>query len=253
MATLDATQRRDVYIENDSSGFSIIPSYALDRIIADDRQNDRAIALDHQAVLMALYGDDSFPARLVVGGTLSEDETAEWLARVTWKLSIPSGSVLLCGGFDPRTLSAWRDRNDDWEGMVHALDVPPGDYLVDVYTYRPTINGRFIEDKWPTKLGTWFRQDHAGRAYPAWMVNELELAPELDPGHEDEWGDSRDADRSVDDGMEYSIGYLVHLRPWDESAALSPLPDDGWFLPEEGARVPPRCPLGLPTNARPHD
>jgi hypothetical protein len=142
MPTHDATQRRDVFIENDSSGFSIIPSSALDRVIADDRQNDRAIVLDNQAVLMALYGDDSFPARLLVGGSLDADEQAEWLARVSWKLRIPSGTVLLCGGFDPRALTAWRDRGDDWEGTVHALDVPPGDYSADVYTYRATINGR---------------------------------------------------------------------------------------------------------------
>jgi hypothetical protein len=251
MPTHDATQRRDVYIQNDSSGFSIVPSSALDRIIEDHRQNDQSIVLEHQAMLMALYGDDSFPARLVVGGALSADEEAEWLARASWKLSIPSGTVLLCGGFDPRTLTAWRDSGDDWEGTVHALDVPSGDYRAEVYTYRATINGRFLEDEWPVKLGAWFRREHAGKPYPAWMINELEIAPELDPGHEKEWSESGNHDRAVDESLEYVIGYLVHLSPWDDSAELSPLPDDGWFMAEEGARVPTRCPLGLRTDARP--
>ncbi len=253
MLTKDATMRRDIYIQNDSSGFSIIAASAVDRIIADDRQNDPAIVLDYQAILMSLYGDDSFPARLVVGGSLSQDEEAQWLARATWKLSVPNGQILLCGGFDPRGLSAWRDEGDDWEGTLHALDVPAGAYRVDVYTYRPTINGRFLEDSWPIKLGTWFRKEHAGTPYPAWMVNELELSPELDPGHEKEWSESGSSGRTVDESLEHTIGYLVHLQPWDDTTELSPLPDDGWFMPEEGARVPPRCPLGLPTDARPQE
>lgn len=253
MATQDAMLRSDVYIQNDSSGFSIVPSSAVDRIIADDRNNDRAIVLDHQAMLMALYGDDSFPARLVVGGSLTADEDAEWIARATWKLRVSTGTVLLCGGFDPRTLSDWRETGDDWEGAVHALDVPAGDYLVDVYTYRPTINGRFIEESWPMPVGAWFRKEHPGRDYPGWLVDELEQMPDLDPGHEAEWSEGDGPVHLVDESRRRVIGYLVHMQPWDASATLSTVPEDGWFEPEAGARVPPRFPLGLPTDARPED
>jgi hypothetical protein len=55
--------RRDVYVSNDSGALSVIPSSALDRIIADGRENDLAIVRDHQALLLLLAGDDSFPAR----------------------------------------------------------------------------------------------------------------------------------------------------------------------------------------------
>jgi hypothetical protein len=250
MHTQRAGTRRDVYIQNDSSGFSIVPSSAVDRVIEDDRRDDLAIVRDHQAILMMLYGDDSFPARLVVGGSLTEDEDAEWLSRVTWRLNVPCGQLLLCGGFDPRTLVDWRDTGDDWEGTVQAFDVPPGEYLVDVYTYRPTINGRFLEDSWPLPLGAWFRKEHPGRAYPGWLFDELETIPELDPNHEDEWSDSSAVDRDVEEGRRHVIGYLVHLRQWDAQATLTELPEDGWFAPENGARVPLRFPLGLPTDAR---
>ena len=254
MTVPSAESRRNVYVQNDSGGFSIVPSAAVDRIIEADRNDDLSIVVDHQAILISLYGDDSFPARVLVGGSLTVDEDAEWIARATWKLNVPCGKVLLCGGFDPRALAAWRDHGNDWDGTVQPLEVPPGKYLVDVYTYRQTINGRFLDESWPVPLGKWFRREHADKPYPAWLVEELFISPELDPGHEEFWSTSPDEIRtkiSVDDTLEYTIGYLVHLRPWDPGAKLSKLPGDGWFEAESGARVPARCPLGLITEARP--
>jgi hypothetical protein len=257
MTKVSSELRRDVYIQNDSSGFSVVACAALDRIIEDDRHDDRAVVLDHQAVLLALDGDDSFPARLVLGGALTAEEDAEWIAHITWKLRVPDGRLLLCGGFDPRLLTAWRATGNDWDGSLHLFDIPPDDYQVDVYLYRPTINGRFLEDAWPRKLGAWFREAHPGRPYPAWLIEELRIAPELDPGHEHEWEEVSDEDIrarvAVDDGQEYVLGYLVHLQPWQAGAQLSPVPDHGWFLRDQGARVPARFPLGLTTDARPRE
>lgn len=84
---------------------------------------------------------------------------------------------------------------------TRALDVPAGDYRVDLYTHRPSISGRFLEDAWPRTVAAWFRQEHPGRPWPAWLAEELET----------------------------------------------------FFEPEAGARVPPRCPLGLPSDAMPSD
>ena len=254
MSAPSTESRRDVYVQNDSGGFSIVPFSALDRIIEDDRNDDLSIVVDHQAILIMLYGDDSFPARVVLGGGLTADEDAEWIARATWKLNVPCGKVLLCGGFDPRLLAAWRDQGNDWDGSVQPLDVPPGNYLVDLYTYRQTISGRFLDEKWPTPLGKWFRRDYPGRRFPAWLVEELQVSPELDPGHEQVWSKSLEEIRSsieVDDSIGYTVGYLVHLQPWNAQAKLSKLPVDGWFEPETGERVPARCPLGLISEARP--
>jgi hypothetical protein len=251
-----AAFRTDVYIENDSGGFSVIPSSALERIIKDDRNNDRAIVEAYQAMLMMLHGDDSFPARLVVGFELTEEEDLEWIARATWRLSIPCGRLLLCGGFDPRILAGWLEGSDSyWAQTVRAIDVPAGDFVVDLYTHRRTISGRFLEEEWPMPLGAWFRKEHPDEPFPAWMAEELEQLPELDPGHESDWANRREAERAgrllVAPTPENVIGYLVHLRPFDSGITLSALPDDGWFEPETGSRVPPRCPIGLSTMASP--
>jgi hypothetical protein len=253
MTTQATEARRDVYIENDSGGFSVVPSSAVDRIIEDDRRSDRAIVTAHQALLLQLHGDDSFPARLVVGGPLSADEDVEWIARVTWRLDVPCGRLLLCGGFDPRAFAGWREDDENWLRTTHALAVPPGDYRVDVYTHRPTISGRFLEDAWPRPAAAWFRHEHSGRPWPAWLAEELESDPEPDAGHEEEWGDGRRPAWGVDESRRNVIGYLVHLRQWDGTAVPTPLPPDGWFEPETGARVPARCPLGLPSDAMPYE
>jgi hypothetical protein len=249
--------RHDVYIENDSSGFSVIPSSAVADIILDGRDDDRRFALEQRALLLILNGDDSFAARLVANENLSAEEDAEWVACARWRLDVPCGRILLCGGFDPRVLEDWAEGRDHFPGCVHAIDVPAGHYNVDLYTHRPTASGRVIEESWPLPLGAWFRRDYPGEPFPQWMAEEFEQIPEFDPGHEDDWENFdaalRAARLAVSERLSDVIGYLIHLRPFSPESPLSALPDDGWFEIETGARVPPRCPRGLATGARPAD
>ena len=53
--------RRDVYIENDSGGFSVLAADAVDAIIEDQRSDDLQFVAGHKAMLLELYGDDSLP------------------------------------------------------------------------------------------------------------------------------------------------------------------------------------------------
>ena len=63
------------------------------------------------------------------------------------------------------------------------------------------------------------------------LAEELESDPEPDTGHEEEWGDGLRPAWGVDESRRNVIGYLVHLRPWDGTAALTPLPPDGPLQP----------------------
>ena len=69
--------RRDVYIDNDSGGFSVIAASAADAIIADDRSDDVQFASAHQVLLQMLYGDDAMPVRIVVDEPLTVEEEAQ--------------------------------------------------------------------------------------------------------------------------------------------------------------------------------
>lgn len=242
--------RKDVFVANDSGGFSILSSSVVDRAIEDGRQNDVDFVEAGEVILVTLAGDDSFIARVVVGEALSPAEDAEWIARVRRRLKVPCGRLLLCGGYDPDSLASVRD--SDWAegGYVRVIDVAPGEYLVDVYTHLPTMTARFLWEQWDEKIGEWFRREHPGASYPSWLAGELKLSPEEDPGHEKEW---KNLDKSVASGkvkiatepLDW-VGYVVHLQAVDPKAELTPTGADGWFEMDAGLRKPERLPAGLP-------
>src|SRR5688572_15148701 len=154
----ETTMRRDVYIENDSGGLSVIATAAADAIIADGRSDDVGFVEDHQALLLELYGDDSMPVRIVVDEPLTSDEEAQWLARATWRIDAPDGRLLVMGGFDPDVLSWWRDAgapDEDGRGVA-VIAATPGSWRVDLYAHAGSMNGRQILDEAWGPLGAAF-------------------------------------------------------------------------------------------------
>src|SRR5262245_128430 len=137
--------RKDVYVSNDSGGMSVLSSSVLERVIDDSREDDEGFVRRHEAILGSLVGDDSFIARVVVGEGLRPDEASQWIAHYRWALDVPCGKLLVCGGYDPDVLGEWLEAGShDGVGMVQ---VPPGKYLVDGYTYLHSMNGRVILDQ----------------------------------------------------------------------------------------------------------
>jgi hypothetical protein len=248
--------RKDMYVQNDSGGYSLLSSSVVERVIDDARENDGAFVKAHEAILGSLVGDDSFLARVVVGEALSKEEASEWIAHYRWALTVPCGKLLVCGGFDPDVLGSWVEEGEDSRmGGVAVVEVPKGHYLVDVYTYLHTMNGRVIlEREWKTKLGQWFREDHPGRAFPSWVAGELAMFHDEDPGHENEWENLR---KSVEQGklkietdpLDW-VSFLFHLQPFDPKAQLTQPEEGDWFGAGQGLRKPERFPLGVPATVK---
>jgi hypothetical protein len=245
--------RKDVYVDNDSGGMSILSSSVLERVIDDGRENDAQFVTAHEAILASLVGDDSFIARVVVGEPLTKDEQEQWITHYRWALKVPCGKLLVCGGFDPDILGTWIEEGS--ADYVQVVEVPEGEYLVDVYAYLHTMNGRMLlEQEMGEKLGEWFRRDHAGRAYPSWVAGELAMFNEEDPGHEAQWADLAASVASGALKVETSpldwVGFLIHLQPFDGSAELTPPEEEAWFGAGQGLRKPARFPLGIPSDAQ---
>ncbi len=240
--------RQDVFVQNDSGGMSILSSSVVDRAIADALGNAASLAAAHQAILVALAGDDSFIARVVANEPLTRNEQAEWVCRIRTRLEVPCGRLLVCAGFDPRNLGAFKEQGPD--DNVREVRVPPGDYRVDVYTQLPTMTARVLRDRWDEKVGTWFRREHTGKPFPSWLAGELVRCPEDDPGHEKEWEKLKASVTSrkllVDTSTLDWVGYVIHLHAVDE-AELSE-PNRGWFATDTGFRRPARFPMGLPAE-----
>ncbi|HSF05049.1 MAG TPA: hypothetical protein VLG10_04595 [Methylomirabilota bacterium] len=236
-----------MYVENDSGGMSILASSVVDRVLADGRANDASFAAAHEAVLVRLEGDDSFIARVVADEPLTAEEQAQWICRIQTRLKVPGGRLLVCGGFDPRSLEEFKMKGPS--STVREVQVPPGEYRVDVYTQLSTMTGRILRERWDEKIGAWFRRDHRGRPFPSWLAGELSRSPEDDPGHEKEWGKLKPSVASKKLRVETSpldwVGYVIHLQASDDKAQLSPT-DRGWFATDVGFRRPARFPLGLP-------
>lgn len=197
--------RMDVEPENDSGGFSLVAAGAVDEIVADDRANDRQFVDRRLVMLFELVGDDEIAARVVVDEAPSAEERAQVLNQVTGLLDLRGGPLLVCGGFDPRGLDAWRHDAPDRMGNVVPVDVAPGWYRVTVGCTRRTQNGRAI----------------AAGGVEAWLAEDEEEAAD------------DDAQGACD------FGWLIELHRLDGDSPpdvpLTPPDDSGWFAVEAGA------------------
>jgi len=92
--------------------------------------NDVSFAAAHEAVLVALEGDDSFIAGVVANEPLTEEEEKQWICRIRTRLKVPCGRLLVCGGFDPRSLEDFKEQGPRED--MREVRVPPGEYRVDI-------------------------------------------------------------------------------------------------------------------------
>lgn len=242
--------RRDVYIQNDSGGFSVLAADAVDAIIEDGRDDDARFVNEHKAMLIELYGDDSMTVRMVVDEPLTAEEEAQWLARYTWQIETTDGRMLVMGGFDPDVLSSWKEDNDasgDGGGIGEVV-ASPGKWRVDVYAHVGSMNGRAIlTEETDEKPGAAFRRSHGERAFPLWLAKMLEYSGEDDPGHEGLWTDAKasmeSGDLEIDVEGGDAIGFLVHFTRATGDAGKPP--EGAWIGRSANSRIPTVFPLGL--------
>ena len=245
--------RRDVFIDNDSGGFSVLAADAVDAIIEDERSDDLRFVTERKVLLLELYGDDSMPVRIVVDEPLRADEEAQWLARASWQIDTSDGRMLVMGGFDPDVLSSWKDDSGgDGDGPgVAVFSAAPGRWQVDVYAHVGSMNGRAILGEAAEKPGAAFRRSHPGRGFPLWLARMLEFSGDDDPGFEELWQDVpagiAGGELAVDTEGPDAIGFLVHVTR--ANGALSDPPESGWFGRTTNARVPATFPIGLASEA----
>ena len=242
--------RRDVFIQNDSGGFSVVAGDAVDDIIEDGRADDMRFVTGHKALLLELYGDDSMPVRVVVDEPLGPEEEAQWLARASWRIDTSDGRLLLMGGFDPDVLADWKDRDsrgDDLGDAVAAVMAQPGSWRVDVYAHVGSMNGRQILSEAGDAPGAAFRRSHPGQAMPLWLARMLEFSGEEDPGFEDAWREAKASLETgrlaIDTDSGDAIGFLVHFTRSTDPPGNPP--EGGWFARDANARVPEVFPFGL--------
>jgi hypothetical protein len=153
---------RDTLNLSQAPGGGISPDYSGCNI----RSLESVTAFARQGLYMPLmfYSDDGYTARFLLGDA-NDQEAAEWIGRVVWKLDLRSGTM-------------------GCEEL--AIDVPPGEYLVEVCLYLPHGSAGEILDlveKDHESVWDYWMRTRPGRKLPGWLLEDVtcqeeEVVPE---------------------------------------------------------------------------
>lgn len=177
-------------------------------------------------------GDCAFDNAIVVIGDLTEQEENEWIGRITAKLDIPCGKlVVLCGGGEEDFMEAALSGEgfNGYKDYFQIIDVEPGKYLVEILAYVSSMTVDFyFEEGEP--LDEWFHQTRPGADLPKWLQSFKsagfigELSDEL-------------------------VSYILRLSPLLTEPPLPELVDEIGWCGEFEFRRPAICPLGIPRDS----
>ncbi|WP_165251025.1 hypothetical protein [Paludisphaera soli] len=232
--------RTDLDVYNEACGFLIgsasLHGGAYSEAVDGDAEWLAGIAAG-DFLPFELVQDDGFIIRVVIDEPLSAREEDEWVGRTRHKLRVPDGRLVVVGGCQEYLAG------EEMDEFTASLDVPPGDYLAEVYSYYHGVNGEFcLREAGPDEpIAAYFRRTRPGEPFPLWLRDLCADDPRLDPGHEEEW---RDEQVDYDAEKPAHVGFLIHLSPLVEEPA-APAIERGWIAIGQGARRPDACPLGL--------
>jgi predicted DNA-binding WGR domain protein len=246
------TLRKDLYVYNEATGFTITSRRIGGKGWDGGGKEWMKGVRNGDLIPIELVQDDPFVMRVVVGGELDAQEAAEWVGRLDWKLRVPDGNLVVCGGAE-YIMEAFADEEDSFMAeYLRHVKIPRGEYRASVYMYMGGVNGRACMQAArggdePDPLGEWFRRSRPGEKFPAWLHNACVIDPSEDPGHENEW---KGVER-IEDPNKYYVDFLLHLVPLEPGAEVA-MPqlsgeggDAGWFANPNECRVPDTIPLGI--------
>ncbi|WP_165221202.1 hypothetical protein [Aquisphaera insulae] len=238
--------RIDLEVRNEATGFMISSRGLCGHDFSKIEGGDEAwLAATRDGVILPieLAQDEPFLIRVLVNEPLSAQEDAEWIGRSSHRLRIPDGKLEITGGGSE---FLWDDDSDEY---TQTLDIPPGDYLAELYTFLQGVNGIYTFDQSgdPEPLGAYFRRTRPRVPLPLWLRNECCADPDIDPGHSAEW---KHGEFDFETDQPPFLSFLLRLSPFHEEPAAVRL-EEGWVAAGQGARRPAKCPLGIVAEPRP--
>lgn len=213
---------------------------------SEPEQTSKFMIENHAVLAMNLYQDDGYSVRVVMG-ELNTQEQEEWVARVRGKLDLSCGAIVVSGILDEdeeefiNLPSAEEIENGD--GLQCYVEVEPGIYQVEIYSYPPgdlsTGWGQIINPKLfkpqqgiiPESLKDYFLRTRQPQEMTAWIGYEIT---------EDEEQKQEFYQAAVDANY---IDFVIRLSPVIEDLPVPKLADDGAVAWE--FRKPEKCPLGI--------
>ena len=195
------------------------------------------------AMVMELYQDDGFIVK-IVHGPLTDRENADWTARACRRINAECGRILVSsaftgvGDFETQDYAYFEPARHGGNHDTGAfVDVPPGIYRVEVYSYPPGD----LSAAWGTIVRP---ENFRGHGFPDHP--EIESESELDYYHRTRPGEKPPA--WINDGHDetYYINFIVRLIPTEETEEkYSEISKEGLTVWE--FRKPERFPVGIPS------
>ncbi len=222
-------------------------------IWGDNLEQSRDYIVNRKVFIpLNLYQDDGYSVRVKMSD-LTTQEAEEWVARARWQLDLSCGQMVISGIAD--------DEEDAFLEMPSAInteatnnafqcyvDVPPGIYQVEIYSYPPgdlsTGWGQITNPKLfrptadiePEPLADYFLRTRSAEEAPPWIALELTDDPEQKQKFYDQLGENS------------YIDFIVRITPELEDLPCPMLEKDGCVTWE--FRKPNRCPLGIVSSQK---
>lgn len=130
-----AALRRDFYVYNEATGMLVTSARLGGKGWDNGGKAWEKGVRNGDLIPVELVQDGPFVIRVVVGGGLEPQEAEEWVGRLDWKLRVPDGDLVVCGGPE-YVLEDFDDEDDSPVAeFVRRMDIPRGEYRATLYTY----------------------------------------------------------------------------------------------------------------------
>jgi hypothetical protein len=226
------------YVITSSSfgGSDLTPEQLTNILTGGTEENIRDLLKNGVCLPLFFDGDCALDNAIVAIGDLTPEQDQEWIGKISSWLNIPCGKlVVVCGGGDSadfeRAISG--EPPDPHFECFQMIDIPSGEYLVELYAYISSMTVDFYFDennhdfRKDEPLIDWFNRTRPGMNLPLWLqcYQKQGFIGEL-------------SDRL--------ISYILRVKPLDQQELKIPdlVPEIGW-CGEFQLRRPHLCPLGI--------
>lgn len=196
----------------------------------------KELTLQGAVIATSLYQDDGYNVRIVVG-ELTAAEVAEWTARVSWKLNLESGKMVVSGVADEDLEDYLADfpiaeNEADYE-LGCLVEIPRGEYSATIYSYPPN-----------DLAGGWMRIENS-RLFRECFGADANLQYEKPIDYFSRTRPAETPPAWVNDGYEEAdfLDFLIHLAPFSDEITSPEFEPDGCLL--WTFRKPATCPVGI--------
>jgi hypothetical protein len=249
-----APTRVDFSIYNEATAFLVASDSMIGRQLSPgDAGWEQAVA-DGDLLPFELVQDDPFVIRVVVGGTLTDEERDDTIGQLTWKLRVANGKLFVAGGIEHVMEPVGSEVAQYLAQYARHIEVPSGEYTATLHAYVHGVNG----DNLLTRargakgegVGAWYRRTR-GNDLPVWVRVWCRVDPREDRGHEDDWAaPPTKRERAKEESTQY-VHFLLHLTPLDGEPRTMPPLEQGFFsFDAYEVRLPERCPIGILAHLR---